>query len=52
MRLFIDQMLRRALIHKSVGLQLEEEVEHVDQEKDYAGTARHLQDHVICGGGV
>lgn len=47
MRLLVDNRLRRALVHVGMRFELEEKVEHVDQEKYNASSAADFQNLLV-----
>lgn len=50
MRLLVNNVLRRTLVHVGMRLELEYQVEDVDQEQDYADTTADFEDAGICIG--
>lgn len=50
MRFLIDDLLWRALVHVGVRLELEQQVEHVDDEQDHTGATADLEYGAVRGG--
>ena len=50
MRLLVNDVLWRTLVHVGMGLELEHQVEDVDQKQDHTDTAADFKNVEICIG--